>query len=51
MTLLEYLTNAPYKCGTDDVNMVAFEEVATIIGGHNTIDEFLACDICPLSDG
>jgi hypothetical protein len=31
MTLLEYLTDAPYECGPVDVNVVAFIEVAAII--------------------
>jgi hypothetical protein len=34
MTPLEYLTDAAYKCGMDDVNVVAFAEVAAIIGGR-----------------
>jgi hypothetical protein len=42
MTVLEYLMDAPYKCSMNDVNMMAFEEAATIIGGHQAIKEFLA---------
>jgi hypothetical protein len=50
MTALEYLRDAPYKCGVDNINMVAFEEAMVIIGGHDTVKEFLAYDIWLLSD-
>jgi hypothetical protein len=33
-----------------DANVVAFTEVVLIIGGHDTIEEFLACGIWPLGE-
>jgi hypothetical protein len=51
MTLLEYLMDAPYECGPDDVNMAAFAEATTIIGGRDAVEEFLACGIWPLTEG
>jgi hypothetical protein len=42
MTPLEYLTDDPYKCGAEDVNVADFAEAATIIRGHNVVEEFLA---------
>jgi hypothetical protein len=50
MSPLEYLTDAPHRCTTDDPNILAFKEAATIIGGHIAVEEFLACDIWPLND-
>jgi hypothetical protein len=41
MTPLDYPTEAPCKCGADDVNVVAFTEAAAIIGGRNAVEEFL----------
>jgi hypothetical protein len=51
MTQLDYLTDAPYSCSADDVNVMAFSEAATIIRGHATVEDFLPCGICPLSEG
>jgi hypothetical protein len=51
MTQLDYLTDAPYRCGADDINVMAFTEVAVITGGRETVEEFLACDIWLLSEG
>jgi hypothetical protein len=50
MTQLEYLTDAPFECGPDDANVVTFTEAATIIGGHDVVQEFLAWGIWPLSE-
>jgi hypothetical protein len=51
MTKLDNLTDAPFECNPEDMNMAAFAEVASIIGGHNVLEKFLACDIWPLSEG
>jgi hypothetical protein len=51
MTQLNHLTNTPFKCGPGDVDVAAFTEVASIIGVHDTVEEFLACGIWPLSKG
>jgi hypothetical protein len=45
------LTDAPFKCGPEDVNVEAFAEVASIIGDRNAVEEFLACSIWPLNEG
>jgi hypothetical protein len=50
MRALEYLTDAPYTCGANDVNVMAFVEAAAIIGGRDAVEEFLACSIWPLSN-
>jgi hypothetical protein len=42
---LEYLMDTSYACGADDVSVMAFAEAATIIGGHDAVEEFLACGI------
>jgi hypothetical protein len=47
---LEYLTDAPFECGPNDANVVAFGEAAVIIGGHDAVEEFLMCDIWPLCE-
>jgi hypothetical protein len=51
MTPLKYLTDAPYKCGADDVNVMAFEEAEAIIRGHDVVEAFLSYGIRPLSEG
>jgi hypothetical protein len=51
MSPLEYLTDGPYECGPDDVNVVAFAVVAAIIGGRDAVKKFLACGIWPLNEG
>jgi hypothetical protein len=45
MTPLEYLTDAPYECGANDVNMAAFTEAAAIIRGHDVVEELLTYGI------
>jgi hypothetical protein len=42
MTPLQYLTDAPYKCGVDNASVLAFPKVAAIIGGRDTVEQFLA---------
>jgi hypothetical protein len=51
MNALDYLMEMPHNCATDDANAMAFKEVTEIIGGHNLVEEFLACGIWLLSDG
>jgi hypothetical protein len=45
MTQLNYLMEAPSDCGPEDPNFVAFVEVTSIIGGRNTVEEFVACGL------
>jgi hypothetical protein len=42
MVPLDYLMEVTFECGPGDANVVAFTEAASIIGGHDTIEEFLA---------
>jgi hypothetical protein len=42
--------DAPFECSSEDANVVAFAEAASIIGRRNAVEEFLACDIWPLSE-
>jgi hypothetical protein len=49
MSSLNYLMEPPHNYAADDMNAEAFELVSRIIGGHDTIEEYLACNICSLS--
>jgi hypothetical protein len=49
MSSLNYLMEPPHNYAADDMNAEAFELVSKIIGGHDTIEEYLACNICSLS--
>jgi hypothetical protein len=40
-----------HSSGSGDVDMVAFAEATSIIGGHDAVEEFLACGIWPLREG
>jgi hypothetical protein len=50
MIQLNYLMEAAFECGPDDAIVVAFVEVASIIGGCDAVEEFLACGMRPLSE-
>jgi hypothetical protein len=50
MTQLNYLMDSPFLCDPEDMNVIAFAEVASIIGGHDAVEEFLACDMWPFSE-
>jgi hypothetical protein len=50
MTRLTHLMKAPSECGPEDANFTAFVEATSIIGGHNVVEEFLACGLWPLSE-
>jgi hypothetical protein len=45
MTPLNYASEVTFECGPIDANVVAFTEAALTIGGHNAIEEFLACGL------
>jgi hypothetical protein len=51
MSALDYLMEAPHYCDVDDANAMTFKEATTIIKGHDTVEDFLAYNIWPLSDG
>jgi hypothetical protein len=50
MTELSYLTEVPSSYGSDDADFVAFVEATSLIGGHNAVEEFLACGLWPLGE-
>jgi hypothetical protein len=50
MTPLNYLSDVSFEWGPGDVNVGAFTVVASIIGGCDTVEEFLACGIWLLSE-
>jgi hypothetical protein len=50
MIQLHYLMEAAFECSPKDANVAAFIEAASIIGGHDTVEEFLACGMWPLSE-
>jgi hypothetical protein len=45
MTRLNYLTEVPSSCDLEDGNFAAFIELTSIIGGHDVVEEFLACGL------
>jgi hypothetical protein len=50
MIPLNYLMEVTFECGPKDIYVVSFTEVASIIGGHDAVEEFLACGLWPLSE-
>jgi hypothetical protein len=50
MTQLNYLANPPFDYDPKDRNVAAFAEAASIIGGCDAVEEFLACTMWPLSE-
>jgi hypothetical protein len=50
MTPLNYAMEVTFECGPTDANVAAFTEAALIIGGHDAVEEFLACGLWPLSE-
>jgi hypothetical protein len=49
MSALDYLVETLVNCLDTDSNDVTFVRAMTMIGGHDTIKEFLACELYPLS--
>jgi hypothetical protein len=50
MRNLNYLMEPPHNYVIDDMNVKAVELATKIIGGHEAVEELLACSILPLSD-
>jgi hypothetical protein len=44
---LNYLMEVTFECGPADTNVAAFTKAASIIGGHDAVEEFLAYDMWP----
>jgi hypothetical protein len=51
MSALDYLTEVPHYYDVDDANTMTFKEATKIIKCHDTVEDFLAYNIWPLSDG
>jgi hypothetical protein len=49
MTELDFVTELPFECPDDDVGDVAFIKATRTIGGRNTMEEYMACGLLPLS--
>jgi hypothetical protein len=50
MTPFSYATEVTFECGPVDADVAAFTKAASIIGGRNAVEEFLACGMWPLSE-
>jgi hypothetical protein len=51
MISLDYSMEVTFECGPRDANVAAFTKVSSIIGGgHDLVEEFLACVLWPLSE-
>jgi hypothetical protein len=50
MTRLNYLTEAPSCCGSEDANFATFVEVTSIFRSRDLVKEFLASGLWPLSE-
>jgi hypothetical protein len=48
MTPSLYVMKVMFECGPVDANVAAFAEAASIIGGCDVVEEFLACGLWPL---
>jgi hypothetical protein len=46
---MNHLADAAFECSLEDVNVAAFAEATSNIGGCDVVEEFLACGIWPLS--
>jgi hypothetical protein len=50
MISLNYLMEVTLECGPTDASVAAFTEAASIIGGNDAVEEFLACSLWTLSE-
>jgi hypothetical protein len=49
MGALDYIVELKVDCSDNDINDNAFIRPITMIGGHDVVEEFLACEMYPLS--
>jgi hypothetical protein len=49
MIPLNYSTEVTFECGPEDANVAAFTKATSIIGGHDVVEEFLACGLQPVA--
>jgi hypothetical protein len=50
MTPLDYAMEVTFECGPGDANVAAFTKATSIIGGRDAVEEFLACELWPLTE-
>jgi hypothetical protein len=50
MTPLSYVIEVTFECGPAYADVATFSEAASIIGGRNAVEEFLACGMWSLSE-
>jgi hypothetical protein len=48
MTPLVYEMDVSSSCGPEDAHFMAFVDTSSLIGGHDTVEEFLASSLWPL---
>jgi hypothetical protein len=48
MSLLDFMVELEVDCPDSDANDVAFVWATTTIGGHDAVEEFVACRVYPL---
>jgi hypothetical protein len=48
MSANNYQREDTTSCGPEDPNFTAFIKVTSLIGGHDAVEEFLACGLWPL---
>jgi hypothetical protein len=50
MKELNYLMEVPSSCGLEDDDFATFVEATSLFGGHDAVEEFLACGLWPLGE-
>jgi hypothetical protein len=51
MSKLDYTAEPKVECSDNDPNDATFIRVTTTIGGHDVVEEYVACKRYPLSAG
>jgi hypothetical protein len=51
MSCLNFRMKPSFECADDDLSDADFVWVLRNIGGWDTVEEFVSCDICPLAFG
>jgi len=51
MNNLKFVANPPHGCAEDDRNDAVFVTATKTIGGRDAVEEYLTCDVQPLSQG
>ena len=51
MNKLRFIANPPHGCAKDDHNDAVFVRATKTIGARDAVEEYITCDILPLSQG